>query len=225
MPTLKFGLKAAPLKLILIGDGAVGKTSLVKAYVQKAFQKDYLMTVGVDISIKQLNLDGHQFSLTIHDIAGQERFAEIRSIFFNGANMAIAVFDVTRRQSLENIAEIWLPQLVDTVNDPNLSIYLIANKIDLEENREILQADCELTYRRLQRNFKMLNWAGYLETSALTHYNVNEAFLDLSKAYIEKSGLDLRPKRKIRKKRVLLKKTSDKKKVSNKSTKRKPASD
>ena len=210
MPVVKFGVKSAPLKLILIGDGAVGKTSLVKAYVQKAFQKDYLMTVGVDISIKQLNIDGHQFSLTIHDIAGQERFAEIRSIFFNGANMAIAVFDVTRRRSLESIAETWLPQLVDTITDPNMSIFLIANKIDLEDNREIMQADCELTYRRLQRNFKMLNWAGYLETSALTHYNVNEAFSDLSKSYIEKSGIDLRPKKKRRKKSLRSKKTATK---------------
>ena len=214
MPVRKFGIKNIPLKLILIGDGAVGKTTLVKAYVQKAFQKDYLMTVGVDISIKELRLDGYKFNLTIHDIAGQERFREIRSIFFNGANMVIAVFDVTRRQSLENIAEIWLPQLVDTIEDPNISIFLIANKIDLEENRDIIGEECDTSFLRLKRKFRMLNWAGYLETSALTNLNVNEAFTELSKSYIKKSGLDLRNKKvrkkKKRKKKKFTKKTTNK---------------
>lgn len=202
---VRFGTRSIPLKVILIGDGAVGKTSLVKAYVQKAFQKDYLMTVGVDISIKDVEFDFHKFKLTIHDIAGQERFKDFRSVFFNGANMAIAVFDVTRKQSLENIAEIWLPQLIETILDKNFSIYLIANKIDLEDSREILTSDCQLTYRRLKRKFEMIHWAGYLETSALTNFNVNEAFLELSKGYIEKANLNFRPKKKVKRKKKVKK--------------------
>jgi len=197
---MHFGMKNIPIKLVLLGDGAVGKTSLVKAFVQKGFQKDYLMTVGVDITMKDLEVENKRFKLSIHDIAGQERFTDFRSVFFNGANMAFCVFDVTRRQSLDSLADIWLEQLLPTITDKNFTIYLIANKIDLEEIREVKGSDCELTYRRLKRKYNMINWAGFVETSALNNLNVNEAFYEITKAYVEKSGLDQVRKKTIKKK-------------------------
>jgi small GTP-binding protein len=204
MPTLKFGTKNIPIKICLLGDGAVGKTSLVKAFVQKGFQKDYLMTVGVDITMKDIVVDNKHFKLSIHDIAGQERFTDFRSIFFSAANMAFCVFDVTRRQSLDSLADIWLEQLLPTIMDKNFTIFLIANKVDLEEIREIKSSECELTYRRLQRKYKMLNWAGFIETSALNNHNVNEAFTEITKAYVEKSGLNLeRPKKATIRKKII----------------------
>lgn len=201
MPTMSFGAKNIPIKLCLLGDGAVGKTSLVKAFVQKGFQKDYLMTVGVDITMKDIELADKRFKLSIHDIAGQERFQDFRSVFFNGANMAFCVFDVTRRQSLDSLAEIWLEQLLPTVTDNNFTIFLIGNKVDLEDIREIKSSECELTFRRLKRKYQMLNWAGFLETSALNNFHVNEAFYKITEAYVEKSGLNLG--RKALKKRVI----------------------
>lgn len=197
---MHFGMKNIPIKLCLLGDGAVGKTSLVKAFVQKGFQKDYLMTVGVDITMKDLEVENKRFKLSIHDIAGQERFTDFRSVFFNGANMAFCVFDVTRRQSLDSLADIWLEQLLPTITDKNFTIYLIANKIDLEEIREVKGSDCELTYRRLKRKYNMLNWAGFVETSALNNLHVNEAFYEITKAYVQKSGLDQVRKKTIKKK-------------------------
>ena len=194
MPTMSFGAKKIPIKVCLLGDGAVGKTSLVKAFVQKGFQKDYLMTVGVDITMKDIDVDNKRFKLSIHDIAGQERFQDFRSVFFNGANMAFCVFDVTRRQSLDSLADIWLEQLLPTITDQNFTIFLIGNKIDLEEIREIKSSECELTYRRLKRKFNMLNWAGFIETSALNNLNVNEAFYEITKSYIERSGLNIEKK-------------------------------
>ena len=191
---MKFGNKNIPIKLCLLGDGAVGKTSLVKAFVQKGFQKDYLMTVGVDITMKDIAVSDKSFKLSIHDIAGQERFQDFRSVFFNGANMAFCVFDVTRRQSLDSLAEIWLEQLLPTVTDNNFTIFLIGNKVDLEDIREIKSSECELTYRRLKRKFNMLNWAGFIETSALNNFHVNEAFYKITESYVEKSRLNIERK-------------------------------
>ncbi len=203
MPTMHFGMKNIPIKICLLGDGAVGKTSIVKSFVQKGFQKDYLMTVGVDITMKDIEIENKRFKLSIHDIAGQERFTDFRSVFFNGANMAFCVFDVTRRQSLDSLADVWLEQLLPTITDNNFTIFLIANKVDLEEIREVKASECELTYRRLQRKYKMLNWAGYTETSALNNLNVNEAFYEITKAYVEKSGLNVERKKKVIKKKVI----------------------
>ena len=200
---MKFGTKNIPIKVCLLGDGAVGKTSLVKAFVQKGFQKDYLMTVGVDITMKDIEIENRRFKLSIHDIAGQERFQDFRSVFFQGANVSFLVFDVTRRQSLDSLADIWLEQLLPTIIDKNFTVFLIANKVDLEEIREVKSSECELTYRRFQRKYPMLNWAGFIETSALNNHNVNEAFYDLTKAYIEKSGLNIERKKPMLKKKVI----------------------
>jgi small GTP-binding protein len=172
------------LKLILLGDGAVGKTTLVKSFMDQTFQSDYLMTVGIDISVKEIILkDTKRVKLTISDVAGQQRFQQFRSIFFSGANLAFLCFDVTRRDSLENLEREWLPQLIPTISDPNFQVLLVANKIDLEDQQEVTGADTRLVQKRFQKKFPMLHWVGYIETSALTKHNVQEAFDRITDEY------------------------------------------
>lgn len=187
-PTLSFASNQPPLKLILLGDGGVGKTSLVRSYIHKSFKDDYLMTVGVDINLKEVYLPGtkKKIRLTVHDIAGQERFQEFRQVFFNGANMVFLVYDVTRPESLDSIAETWLQQLLPTINDENFTVYLIANKVDLDEQRQVKSSQGRIVLRRFKRQFGMLNWVGHLETSAKTRDNVNEAFTNIVEAYHKK---------------------------------------
>ena len=178
----------ANLKLILLGDGAVGKTTLVKSFMDQTFSEEYLMTVGIDISVKNIKLkDGKRVKLQIHDIAGQERFAQFRSVFFSGSNLAFLCFDVTRRDSLDNLQRSWLPQLIPTIQDPNFCILLIANKIDLEEERVISSSDLRLIYLRFTKAFPMLNWVGFIETSAKMKTNVDEAFYTITEKYFEKA--------------------------------------
>src|SRR3989304_3385755 len=189
---LQIGSAGISLKLILLGDGGVGKTTLVKSWMDQTLRSDYLMTVGVDISVKEFILeDGNRVKLTVSDIAGQELFAQFRSIFFGGANLAFLVFDVTRRESLDNLETEWLPQLLPTLSDPKFSLGLIANKVDLSAQRQIQRSEVQLAYKRLKKRFPMIRWIGYLETSALTKHNVQLAFHKISTEYFSSSKEDL----------------------------------
>ncbi|OLS27599.1 MAG: GTPase Der [Candidatus Heimdallarchaeota archaeon LC_3] len=183
---LQLGSMGVFLKLILLGDGAVGKTTLVRSFMDQTFQSDYLMTVGIDISVKEVSLkNGKRIKLTISDVAGQTRFMQFRSVFFNGANLAFLCFDVTRLDSLENLEREWLPQLIPTLSDPKFKVLLVANKIDLEEQRKVTSTDIRLVLKRFQKKFPMLNWVGYIETSALKKHNVQEAFGQITEQYFE----------------------------------------
>ena len=183
---LQLGSMGVSLKLILLGDGAVGKTTLVKSFMDQTFQSNYLMTVGIDISVKEVILkNGRRIKLTISDVAGQQRFMQFRSVFFNGANLAFLCFDVTRRDSLENLEREWLQQLLPTLTDQHFQVMLVANKVDLEEQREVSESDIRLVFRRLQKKFPMLSWVGFIETSALTKHNVQEAFGRITEQYFE----------------------------------------
>jgi Ras-related protein Rab-7A len=171
------------MKTILIGDGGVGKTSLVNAYVEKGpFQADYKITIGVDISSKEVTLSSGDIAvLSIHDVAGQPRFEAIRPAFYKGTHLALCVYDVTREKSLENLEKIWIPELEKANplfgNIPIQKI-LIGNKIDLEDLRMIDTGDGEEVSKRV-------GCIAHFETSAKENTNVNDGFTVLVEKYME----------------------------------------
>ena len=91
------------LKLIITGAGAVGKTSLVRRYVDNKFEFNYLLTVGMDPTNRLVEIDGILVNLVIFDVAGQERFQTLRDVFFRKANGALMVFDLTRSETLDDL--------------------------------------------------------------------------------------------------------------------------
>ncbi|NMC07052.1 MAG: GTP-binding protein, partial [Candidatus Lokiarchaeota archaeon] len=90
-------------KIVVVGEHATGKTSLIRAFVEQKFNADYRPTIGTDIYIKKLDLDGVEVTLTIFDIAGQERWANMRSLYYKGAAGALVVGDLTRAITFEQI--------------------------------------------------------------------------------------------------------------------------
>ncbi|MHA1166776.1 MAG: Rab family GTPase [Candidatus Hodarchaeales archaeon] len=174
------------LKTILIGDGGVGKTSLVNSYVEKGpFQADYKITIGVEISSKEVKLStGDTGVLSIHDVAGQPRFEHIRPAFYHGTHLALCVFDVTREKSLENLEKIWITELertcslTSTVGKIPIQKILIGNKIDLDDLRMIDTEEGEEASKRI-------GCIDYIESSAKENTNVNECFTVLAERYIE----------------------------------------
>ncbi len=122
-------------KVVIIGDAAVGKTSLLRKFVEGKFQFTYLPTLGVDITTKSVVVDGKECNLLCVDTAGQEYFGRIRPGYYRGANGAIVVYDITNQKSFENIP-FWIDELHKEVKE-DIPLVLIGNKRDLEDMRTV----------------------------------------------------------------------------------------
>jgi small GTP-binding protein len=172
------------LKLVLLGDPGVGKTSLISQFVHSRFRHSYQLTVGLDISSKQVKLkDGRTVTLSINDIGGQARFAAIRHMFFKGAHLAMFVYDVTRAETLENIMDPWYKELMEYCNQPDLTksaiqTILVGNKTDLEDYRMIEEEEGEEVAERM-------NAIGHISASAKENIKVDDAFKALAQSFFD----------------------------------------
>ncbi|MHA1819863.1 MAG: Rab family GTPase [Promethearchaeota archaeon] len=167
-------------KVICIGDGGVGKTSLLRKYVKKQFEQQYLPTVGVNISKQPLKYKDNgkevDINLMFWDIAGQPQFYLLHKVYYNGANGVLLMFDLTQRHTFYNIKN-WFNELVK-YNLKDIPIILIGNKLDLKKERKIIQPMAESM-------MDQLGISVYYETSALDGTNVDEVFEKITKMMYE----------------------------------------
>ena len=128
------------LKVTLIGDGAVGKTSLRNRYMGRGFRQDHLMTIGADFATveKEIIYNERTYNciFQIWDIAGQKRFSDMRARFFHGSMAAIAVFDITRPDSFQNI-RVWIEEIWKNNGKGAIPIVLVGNKSDLRDRKSV----------------------------------------------------------------------------------------
>ncbi|MFW9987418.1 MAG: GTP-binding protein [Candidatus Odinarchaeota archaeon] len=164
-------------KLILCGDNQVGKTSLIRRYVENKFDQDYISTIGVQISKKTVNLsEKTKLNFIIWDIGGQvQQMAPYRANFYNGANAAFIVLDRTRPNALDSIKR-WYNDIKKSIKR-NIPIVIVGNKSDLVDNIVITEEQIEKVAKQFSFH--------YLVTSALTGENVNDAFLYIAYRVIE----------------------------------------
>jgi len=157
-------------KITVIGNGAVGKTSLIKKYTQGSFQKEYIKTLGAQFSKYDEKIEGNNCKLFFWDIAGQEEFNFMRPTFYKGSKAAIIVFsqeDVEHgKESIESIGE-WHNDIKKYCGE--LPVVLFGNKIDLVKDKTAKDAEIE----KIVKDRKFL---GYYKTSALSGEGVYEAF-------------------------------------------------
>ena len=166
-------------KIAVIGDGAVGKTSLIKKYTKGEFNEQYIMTLGAQFTEHDTAIQGNPIRLVFWDIAGQEQFADLRKGFYTGSRACIIVFSHEENEhgenSFKNIPK-WLNDIKK--NCGHLPIILFGNKIDLVTDIDKLVEDKD--YPKSNDNVdKMVegyNFLGYYLTSALAGIGVNEAF-------------------------------------------------
>ncbi len=156
-------------KVVVIGDPAVGKTSLITRFSEEKFEREYKPTLGANILIKDLTIDTNQIKFLLFDIAGQMKWDEIRQLYYKGAQAAIMVYDVTRPNTLKSI-EMWHGELLKNAGE--VPKVLLANKVDLEHDRKTSQTDGEVCASELKCPF--------FETSALTGTRVNDAFYHIA---------------------------------------------
>lgn len=156
------------LKVVVAGDGTVGKTSLVRRFCEGKFEVTRVATIGVDFQTKLVELPDRTVKLSIWDMAGQDRFQVIRPGFYRGSRAAALVYDVTAPDSFANLAR-WQQEINEVV--PEQPFVVVGNKIDLERTLPQEQAAA----------FAQSIGAAYLETSALSGEGVADLFTTLAK--------------------------------------------
>eukprot|EP00301_Raphidiophrys_heterophryoidea_P027533 c969_g1_i1.p1 GENE.c969_g1_i1~~c969_g1_i1.p1 ORF type:complete len:208 (+),score=33.07 c969_g1_i1:44-667(+) len=154
-------------KYIIIGDTGVGKSCLLLQFTDKRFQTVHDLTIGVEFGARMVTIDNKQVKLQIWDTAGQESFRSITRSYYRGAAGALLVYDITRRETFNHLTS-WLDDARQHSNS-NMVIMLIGNKCDLEHRRAVQYEEGE--------QFARDNGLIFMETSAKTAQNVDEAFI------------------------------------------------
>lgn len=163
-------------KYIIIGDTGVGKSCLLLQFTDKRFQPVHDLTIGVEFGARMINIDGKQIKLQIWDTAGQESFRSITRSYYRGAAGALLVYDITRRETFEHLTT-WLDD-AKAHSSSQMVIMLIGNKCDLDAKREVKYEEGEA--------FAKEHGLVFMETSAKTAQNVEEAFINTAKEIYSK---------------------------------------
>ncbi|MHA1266388.1 MAG: Rab family GTPase [Candidatus Helarchaeota archaeon] len=181
-------------KLVLIGEGAVGKTSIRQKYMGKGFTGEYLKTIGADFASKTVELpdamgETIKSIFQIWDLAGQQEFKEVRASFYGGCQGVLLVFDLTRKITMDKLKD-WILEAAKNAGGSIKAFYLIGNKCDLP-NREVTEQDGQQFAKFLSERLKFS--IPYIETSAKTGEHIDYLFLDLCRNLLIKEGLDIPP--------------------------------
>jgi Ras-related protein Rab-7A len=177
--------KKVLLKVIILGDSGVGKTSLMNQFVNKKFSNQYKATIGADFLTKEVLVDDRLVTMQIWDTAGQERFQSLGVAFYRGADACILVYDVTVGKTFDNL-ESWREEFLIQAGprDPeNFPFIVIGNKIDCEANRVVPQKKA-LSWCQTKGNIP------YFETSAKEAINVEQAFQVVARNALKQEAED-----------------------------------
>jgi len=154
------------IKLVLLGESSVGKTSIVSRFVNQQFTDLQDSTIGAAYFSKLSMIKGENYRLEIWDTAGQERYHSLAPMYYRGAKGAIVVFDITSANSFEK-AKSWISELKLTAN-MNVQITLVGNKTDLQHRRQVLSDTA--------KNYAEQEELTYIETSAKNNINIDDIF-------------------------------------------------
>ena len=162
------------IKVIVIGEAGVGKTSLVKRFVSGHFTRDYRTSIGANLFIKELKLNSDKIvSIQIWDIAGQERWKKMRHLYYRGAHGALVVGDLTRENTFEQLKEFWNQDLYKYCEE--IPKILVVNKVDL---------DSIISNNDIEKLAQAINVKATIFTSAKNGQNVEKAFYQIAEAVV-----------------------------------------
>ena len=166
-------------KKLKIGESGVGKTCILRRFVENKFLKNHLATIGIDFKTKTLTINDQEIKLKIWDTAGQERFRNITTQYYKGADGIVLVYDVTDDASYEKIRD-WMDQILSNTQRDEIGLVLLGNKCDMEP-----RIITEEQGNQLADELKI----SYFETSALTGQGIKEAFEQLTRDIMKRKGV------------------------------------
>jgi len=199
------------LKIVLIGEASVGKTSIIYQFIDKIFQEDLQSTIGGTFNSKSIKCNNNKtLNLEIWDTAGQERYRCVTKMFYKEADVAILVYDITSKSSFEELKNYWVEQVLEA-SPKNIMLVIVANKSDLIDNEQVDEEEA--------RNYAKKVKADFFVISAKENNSVNELFKSIAKKYSGSNSVevieendDIMSFRKIRKESVRVTKAFAKKK-------------
>ena len=171
-------------KVVLVGESGVGKTSIITQFIDQTFQEDQQSTTGGTFSTKSVICEGGKIlKFEIWDRAGQEKYRSLTTMFYKDANAAVMVYDVTRKESFDEIKNYWSNQIKE--NSPeNIILVIAGNKSDLIEQETVDEEEA--------RNFaKELN-AIFISTSAKSSEGINSLFEEIAKKHTGSSNITIK---------------------------------
>ncbi|XP_022916403.1 ras-related protein Rab-21 [Onthophagus taurus] len=162
-------------KVVLLGEGCVGKTSLVLRYIENTFNANNSSTVQASFLTKKLNIDGERINLAIWDTAGQEQFHALGPLYYRNSNGAVLVYDITNESSFPKVKS-WVKELRKMLG-ADVNLVIVGNKTDLEKERHVNFEEAE--------NYAKAVGALHFQTSAKLNEGIEDVFLALAKKMLE----------------------------------------
>jgi len=163
------------IKIVLLGESGVGKTSIISQFIDQTFQEDLQSSTGGTFSSKTFTYDnGKILKLEIWDTAGQERYRALTKMFYKDANAAILVYDITRKRSFEELQNYWFEQIKESAPQ-NIMLVVDANKCDLIQEEEVDEG--------VARDYSKGIGAIFCTTSAKSSVGINDLFIQIARKY------------------------------------------
>ena len=165
-------------KVVILGEPGVGKTSIISRYITNQFFPVVISTTGASYSTKLLKIENDKIKFQIWDTAGQERFRSLAKIFYQNAVAVILVYDITIRDTFEQLKEYWIKEIKENA-PPDIILALAANKSDKYKDEQVDINEGKELARQLNAIFK--------STSALSSKGIDELFLTIGQKFLDPS--------------------------------------
>ena len=170
-------------KVVLVGESGVGKTSIITQFIDQTFQEDQQSTTGGTFSTKSVKCGNNKtLKFEIWDTAGQERYRSLTKMFYKDANAAVLVYDITRKDSFEQLKSYWAEQIKECPE--NIIVVIAANKNDLIQKEEVDEEEA--------RKFASDLGAIFVGTSAKQVESINSLFIEIAKKYTGSEQIEIK---------------------------------
>jgi len=171
-------------KLVFLGDSGVGKTCMIARFISGFYDDTIYVTIGASYASKTIEIPeiGKSITLDVWDTAGQERYRALNKFYYQGAKMVILVYDITRKDTFDNLKNCWYKDLKEK-GDPNIVIGIAGSKSDLYDNEAVPEQEAREFAKSIDAVFGL--------TSARNNTGIDELFKELGKKFLNLNNSEI----------------------------------